>query len=93
MSTSSGFVAGINAALRALGREAVVFPRECEIGALAHYVSEGGVSSDFQPMNANFGIIAPFDKKIKGGKRVRNEAYAERSLEIIDTRFSYLKNS
>ncbi|MBQ4071637.1 MAG: methylenetetrahydrofolate--tRNA-(uracil(54)-C(5))-methyltransferase (FADH(2)-oxidizing) TrmFO [Clostridia bacterium] len=92
-STSSGFVAGINAALRALGREAVVFPRECEIGALAHYVSEGGVSSDFQPMNANFGIIAPFDKKIKGGKRVRNEAYAERSLEIIDTRFSYLKNS
>lgn len=92
-STSSGFVAGINAALRALGREAVVFPRECEIGALAHYVSEGGVSSDFQPMNANFGIIAPFDKKNKGGKRVRNEAYAERSLEIIDTRFSYLKNS
>jgi folate-dependent tRNA-U54 methylase TrmFO/GidA len=34
-------------------------------------------------MNANFGIIAPFDKKIKGGKKVRNEAYATRSLEII----------
>ena len=84
-STSSGFVAGVNAAMMALEREPVIFPRETEIGALAHYVSEGGVSSSFQPMNANFGIIAPFDKKIKGGKRCRNEAYAVRSLEIIKT--------
>ena len=82
-SASSGFVAGVNAAMMALGRESVIFPRETEIGALAHYVSEGGVSSSFQPMNANFGIIAPFDKKIKGGKKARNEAYAQRSLEII----------
>ena len=89
-STSSGFVAGLNAALAALGKEAVVFPRETEIGALAAYVSEGGVSSSFQPMNANFGIIAPFEKKVKGGKKVRNEAYAERSLSIIDSEFSYL---
>jgi len=90
-STSSGFVAGINAAMAALGRPSVVFPRETEIGALAHYVSEGGVSSSFQPMNANFGIIAPFEKKVKGGKKMRNEAYAERSLAIIDAEFSHLK--
>lgn len=82
-SASSGFVAGVNAAMKALGRDAVVFPKETEIGALAHYVSEGGISSSFQPMNANFGIIAPFDKKIKGGKKARNEAYGVRSLEII----------
>ena len=82
-SASSGFVAGVNAAMKALGKEEIVFPKETEIGALAHYVSEGGVSSSFQPMNANFGIIAPFDKKVKGGKKVRNEAYATRSLEII----------
>ena len=82
-SASSGFVAGVNAAMAALGRDEVVFPKETEIGALAHYVSEGGISSSFQPMNANFGIIAPFDKKIKGGKKVRNQAYADRSLEII----------
>lgn len=84
-SASSGFVAGVNAAMLALGKEPVVFPKETEIGALAHYVSEGGVSSSFQPMNANFGIIAPFEKKIKGGKKARNEAYAIRSLEIIKT--------
>ena len=82
-SASSGFVAGVNAALLALDKEPIIFPKETEIGALAHYVSEGGVSSSFQPMNANFGIIAPFEKKVKGGKKARNEAYAERSLEII----------
>lgn len=90
-STSSGFVAGLNAARAALGEPQIVFPRETEIGALAHYVSEGGVSSSFQPMNANFGIIAPFEKKVKGGKKMRNEAYAERSLDIIDNEFSHLK--
>ena len=89
-STSSGFVAGINAARLALSQDAVTFPRETEIGALAHYVSCGGVSSSFQPMNANFGIIAPFDKKIKGGKKNRNEAYSERSLEIISSAYSFL---
>ena len=82
-SASSGFVAGVNAAMKALGREGVIFPKETEIGALAHYVSEGGISSSFQPMNANFGIIAPFEKKVKGGKKARNEAYGVRSLEII----------
>jgi methylenetetrahydrofolate--tRNA-(uracil-5-)-methyltransferase len=86
-STSSGFVAGVNAAMRALGREAVIFPRETEIGALAHYASEGGVGSSFQPMNANFGIIAPLEKKVKGGKKYRNEAYGVRSLEIIRASF------
>lgn len=92
-STSSGFVAGINAAMLALGKSAIVFPRETEIGALAAYVSEGGVSSSFQPMNANFGIIAPFDKKVKGGKKCRNEAYATRSLEIISSDFAFLNNN
>ena len=89
-SASSGFVAGLNAAMLALGKEKVVFPTETQIGALAHYVSEGGVSSSFQPMNANFGIIAPLDTKVKGGKKNRNEAYSARSLAIIDKDYGYL---
>ncbi len=88
-SASSGFVAGVNAACRALGRPEIVFPKETEIGALAHYISEGGISSSFQPMNANFGIIAPFDKKVKGGKKNRNEAYSARSLSVIRSDFSF----
>lgn len=82
-SASSGFVAGVNASRLARGMERFVFPKTTEIGALAHYVSEGGIGSSFQPMNANFGIIAPFDKKVKGGKKARNQAYAQRSLEEI----------
>ena len=86
-STSSGYVAGINAAMLALNQEPIIFPKETEIGALAHYISEGGISSSFQPMNANFGIIAPLGHKVKGGKKFRNEAYAERSIEIIKEKF------
>ena len=82
-STSSGYVAGINAALLALQNDPIVFPKETEIGALAHYVSDGGIGSSFQPMNANFGIIAPLGYKVKGGKKFRNEAYAARSIELI----------
>jgi len=89
-SASSGFVAGINAALLAKGEKRLIFPKETEIGALAHYVSEGGVSSTFQPMNANFGIIAPLQKKVKGGKRFRNLAYSERSLSLIRSEFGCL---
>lgn len=81
-STSSGFVAGLNAARLALGLNPFVFERKSMIGALSHYVSFGGVS-EFQPMNANFGIIEPLDTKFKGKKAQRNETYALRSLEYI----------
>ena len=83
-SASSGFVAGVNAARLAMGLPQYVFPRETVIGALADYVSRGGISKTFQPMNANFGVIAPLDKKIKGGKKNRNAAYADRSLSLVD---------
>ena len=54
-----------------------------EIGALAHYISDENVVN-LQPMNANFGIIEPLERKVKGGKIARNEAYSKRSLEMID---------
>ena len=82
-STGSGFVAGLNAAARALGEERTVFPRTTMIGAMAHYVSEGG-SGDFAPMNANFGIIESLPERVKGGKIAKYEKYAERSLMAID---------
>lgn len=81
-STSSGYVAGVNAALLARGEEPLVFSKKTEIGALAHYVS-GWSGGDFQPMNANFGIIEPLAEKVKGGKTARNAAYATRSLDLI----------
>jgi len=82
-SASSGFVAGLNAARAALGMPAFDFSAETEIGALSHYISEW-TGGDFQPMNANFGIIAPLPAKVKGGKSARNQAYAARSLAHIE---------
>lgn len=81
-SASSGFVAGVTAALDAMGKEAPDFSSQTAIGALAHYVSSS-VSSNFQPMNVNFGIIDPLDRKVKGGKAVRNEAISQRALSVI----------
>jgi len=89
-SSSSGLVAGINAALTELGKERVIFPDDTIIGALAKYISAEG-NINFQPMNANFGIIRPFDGKVKGGKRMVHEAISYRAIEsmkkVADTIF------
>ena len=82
-STGSGFVAGLNAARYALGLEPVIFPEVTMIGAMAHYISHGGLA-EFVPMNANFGIIPSLDHRVKGGKIARYEVYASRALEAID---------
>ena len=82
-SAASGLVAGINAALAAQDKPRMLFPRECVIGSMAAYVSTGGTGA-FVPMNANFGIVPPLDTRVKGGKKVRNEALAARSLAAMD---------
>lgn len=81
-SAASGMVAGISAALTVLEKDVPDFPATTAIGALAHYVSEA-TTSNFQPMNVNFGIIEPLGRKVKGGKAARNEALSARALEII----------
>lgn len=81
-SASSGYVAGVNAARTAKGLPPLDFPKTTEIGALAHYVSES-CAKDFQPMNANFGVIEPLGTRVKGGKAARNQIYVERSLAAI----------
>ena len=81
-SAGSGLVAGLNAARRILGEDAVVFPRKTMIGAMAAYVSEGG-SGAFVPMNANFGIIEPWPERVKGGKIAKYEKLSARALEEI----------
>ena len=82
-SASSGFVAGISAARRALGLEPIDFPAFTVIGSLGHYVSSGGLGK-FQPMNASFGLLSPLETRVKGGKRARNDEYANRSLSNVD---------
>ena len=82
-SASSGLLAGLNAARQVRGLEPVVFDSDTAIGALATYVSNESVVK-FQPMNVNFGIIKPLDRRVKGGKSARNAAVSERALGIVE---------
>jgi methylenetetrahydrofolate--tRNA-(uracil-5-)-methyltransferase len=80
-SAASGLIAGINAARLAKGQEPLVFPIETAIGSMAHYITTAA-ADHFQPMNANFGLFPPLDKRIKN-KQERNLAFANRALVII----------
>ncbi len=81
-STASGLLCGIQTARELLGQEPLDFTRETAIGALAAYVSDETVA-DFQPMNVNYGIIAPLEGKVKG-KRNRNALLSKRAMERLD---------
>ena len=89
-SAASGFVAGLNAALAANRCDALIFDDVTVVGAMAKYVAEGGIG-DFQPMNANFGLVCPLGQKVKGGKKARNAALASRSLEATDAYAEQIK--
>ena len=87
-STASGLLCGLQTARELQGLEPADFTRETAIGALAAYVSDGTVS-DFQPMNVNYGIIAPLEGKVKG-KRNRNAILSQRALARLDQVLSSL---
>ena len=83
-SAASGMLAGIAMAHDCLGKPEPELSDICAVGALGLYVSSGEGRA-FQPMNINFGIIAPADKKIRGGKAERYRYIAVRALEYIDS--------
>ena len=89
-SAGSGLLAGLSAAREALGLEEILFPRTTMIGAMSHYVANGGVGA-FTPMNANFGIVEPLSYRVKGGKAAKNEELSKRALAEIDLILEKLK--
>jgi len=89
-SITSGLVAGINAVIKFKKRRGgscvrpqnqCAFPKETVIGALSNYIASP--NNNFQPMNANFGILPPLEKKIKD-KQERYRKLAEISLEKLE---------
>jgi len=84
-SISSGLIAGVNAARMLENKlnnvtkyDKIVFPNTTIIGALAKYISTPNIN--FQPMNANFGILPELEEKIKD-KKLRYSKLANRSLK------------
>lgn len=82
-SAASGLMAGIQAVCAQKGLPAVEFPDITAMGALAHYISNPAVT-DFQPMNVNYGIMPPLEKRVRK-RRFRNEMLANRALEAFET--------
>ena len=76
-SAASGILAAAHLLKKLNGKQPVVPPLTTVMGALSAHIS--GANADFQPMNANFGILKAAEKTIKD-KKQRYAYLAERSL-------------
>lgn len=77
-SIMSGLVAAVNLARELDGKAPAVPPYTTVTGALCRYVT--GCGDDFQPMNANFGLL-PFAEGV--GKKERKKYYHDRAVRDI----------
>jgi methylenetetrahydrofolate--tRNA-(uracil-5-)-methyltransferase len=80
-STAMGLLAGINAARQVQDQKMVSPPRATALGALVHHLTNTA-TKDFQPMNVNFGLFPPLERRIP--KKLRGAAYAERALKELE---------
>ena len=76
-SAATGLLAGINAAKLSAGAPTVTPPATTALGALLHYITDPE-RKRFQPMNVNFGLIAPLTARLRG--RAKKEMMSRRAL-------------
>ena len=86
-SIASGLMCGINAARLVEGEELIKLPSTTIIGALCRYLESD--NADFQPMNANFGILPPLENKTRA-KAKNKLLYSDRSLKDLEKVCSYI---
>ncbi len=79
-SAASGILAAVHMLERLKDDTPKIPDNTTVMGALSAHIS--GANVNFQPMNANFGILKPLDKVIRD-KKQRYAALAERALESI----------
>ncbi len=82
-SAAGGLVAGINAAQVALGLSPLILPGTTMLGALLNAISDQ-TRKNFQPMNANMGVLPPEDGVRSRDKKARYQNFAERSKRDLD---------
>ena len=80
-STATGFLAGINAVRLLKGQKLVTPPPETAMGALVKYITSADPRF-FQPMNINWGLFPPINKKFSS-KKEKWLYFAYRALEKI----------
>jgi len=79
-SASAGLLAGRNAARYAQGKPVWGPPATTALGSLVQYIS-GFDGKNFQPMNVNFGLVAPPERRIP--KKEKNAYLSTRALEVL----------
>ncbi len=80
-SLGTGILCGINLGRILGGDDPVLPPEETMLGSLLRYV-HGADQKNFQPMNANFGLLPPLPHRVRD-KRKKREALASRSLDAM----------
>ncbi|HXZ87932.1 MAG TPA: FAD-dependent oxidoreductase, partial [Candidatus Binataceae bacterium] len=80
-SAAAGLLAAINAARIVTGSEPLVPPRETALGSLVAYITDTR-RRDFQPMNANYGLMPPLDPRIH--RRQKKTEMGRRALAALD---------
>lgn len=81
-SAAIGLLAGKFAAAERQGALMTAPPPTTALGALLSHITGGADAETFQPMNVNFGLFPPLEKRV--GKRFRKQAYSARALADID---------
>ena len=80
-SAASGLCAAINVERYIRNEEMLPFPNDTMMGAMVNYITHTS-STNFQPMNANFGLLPELGFKHK--KKDRKMLYSERALKSME---------
>ena len=80
-SAASGLCAAINVERYINNKEMLPFPNDTMMGAMVNYITHTS-STNFQPMNANFGLLPELGFKHK--KKDRKMLYSERALKSME---------
>ena len=88
-SAASGMLAALNLYEKLNGRQPKILDDTCVLGALSAHIA--GANENFQPMNANFGILKPAEIRIRD-KKQRYAYLAERALKTVRAYSENLRN-
>lgn len=77
-SIMSGLLAAVNLDAQLSGQSDVICPGTTICGALQRYIAADNVN--YQPMNANYGILPEFEEKVRD-KKLKKARYGARAIE------------
>lgn len=89
-SAATGLLAGMFAADEINGLESKTPPKNTALGSLLSHITGGANADSFQPMNINFGLFEPPEKRMT--KTQRYEFYSQRALSELENWLKEQKN-